>query len=100
MSLKPYEKEEVNELGSKMYGQIRHDSICDYFEAQGYNESQVNDISMGIWKGIESERELKNKIIDELLLALNTIVDEDFRGNRPHSFTIAFSCLKNLGLRK
>lgn len=61
-----YTEEEKKITGNFMYGGKRHDVICDYFEAQGYSEKEINDISMGIWKGIESEKLVSEKKLEKL----------------------------------
>lgn len=64
-----YTEEEKAVNGNQMYGGKRHDEICDYLqEAYKFNETQINDISMGVWKGIESERKVKDQFIKELEL--------------------------------
>jgi hypothetical protein len=78
-----YTKEEILINGNQMYGGKRHDEICDYLQkAYGFNETQINDISMGVWKGIESEKnknlssaELKDVRIMELENKLKVTVE-------------------------
>lgn len=52
----------------KMYGLTRHDELCDKIQLDHkLSETEINLVSVGIWKGIESERLLKNEVIDGLL---------------------------------
>jgi len=56
-SLDEYTQEEIDDNGNGVYGGKRHDEICDYLrETFGFNDEQINNISMGIWMGIESEQ--------------------------------------------
>lgn len=51
----------------KPYGLKRHDEICDHLEqVQRMSEADVVTASVGIWMGIESERQHKNKKITAL----------------------------------
>jgi len=60
-----YTPEEIQENGNQMYGGKRHDLICDQLEKDGYTQTEVNLVSIGIWKGIESERIVKDEVIRE-----------------------------------
>lgn len=40
----------------KPYGLKRHNAICDELESKGYTEKEIVIASVGIWKGIESEK--------------------------------------------
>lgn len=56
-SLDEYTKEEIEKNGNGMYGGKRHDEICDYLQkSYGFSESEINNISMGVWLGIQSEK--------------------------------------------
>lgn len=57
-SLEPIEFYDEEKKIGKPYGLRRHDAICDKLEKEGWSEAQVVDFSVGIWKGIESERDL------------------------------------------
>lgn len=57
-SIDEYTREEIAENGNGMYGGKRHDEICNYFALQGYGESEINDFSVGIWKGIDAEKKV------------------------------------------
>lgn len=70
-----YTQEEINQNGNQMYGGKRHDLICDELEKSGYTEKEINLVSIGIWKGIESERLIKQKEIDELRLEYDKLTD-------------------------
>lgn len=66
-SLDEYTDAEKLENGNNMYGGKRHDEICDYLQSSyGFNETQINDISMGIWLAIEAERAVGEGKIKEL----------------------------------
>lgn len=54
-TLEEYTDEEKRENGNMMkFGKL-HDKICDYLEKEYIlKDSQVNDISMGVWLAIES----------------------------------------------
>ena len=60
-----YTKEEIAINGNQMYGGKRHDQICDELEASGYKDYELNLVSVGIWKGIESERIFQEKKLKE-----------------------------------
>lgn len=55
-NLYEYTEEEKKACGNQMYGGKRHDVICDQLIHDGYSEDEVVLVSVGIWKGIESER--------------------------------------------
>ena len=55
-NLDEYTEEEKKACGNQMYGGKRHDAICDQLIHAGYTEDEVVLVSVGIWKGIESER--------------------------------------------
>lgn len=76
-----YTEEEKKITGNFMYGGKRHDAICDYFENAGYNEKEINDISMGIWKGIESERIVANKQLAQQKAMLDECMEIAELGN-------------------
>lgn len=62
-----YTQAEIKENGNQMYGGKRHDEICDYLQkTYNFNESQINDISMGVWLAINAEREVSKKKIEDL----------------------------------
>ena len=75
-----YTKEQIEVNGNGMYGGKRHDEICDYLQTTyGFSETEINNISMGVWKGINSER-YKNqaeitKLKAEKGMMLNLIED-------------------------
>ena len=50
----------------KPYALKRHDEICDELEASNYTETEIVLASVGIWKGIESERKHKNEKLKQL----------------------------------
>lgn len=62
-TLEEYTDEEKRENGNMMkFGKL-HDKVCDYLEANyKLNETQINDISMGIWLALEPFSELQSKL--------------------------------------
>lgn len=66
-SLDEYTREEKEATGNMVYGGKRHDEICDYLQATfNFSEEQINDISMGVWMGIESERRVSESTMAKL----------------------------------
>ena len=61
-----YTKEEMEKTGNYVYGGKRHDAICDELEKSGYTELEINLVSIGVWKGIESERNKSQEEIKRL----------------------------------
>lgn len=63
-SLDEYTREEKEQTGNMVYGGKRHDEICDYLQHEfDFSEEQINDISMGVWMGIESERRVSEELL-------------------------------------
>lgn len=79
--LNEYTPEEVEATGNQMYGGKRHDLICDELEKSGYKEEEINLISVGIWKGIESERRVQEARFNKLKEFWKPVL-EKFEGNK------------------
>lgn len=62
-----YTKEEIEINGNQMYGGKRHDEICDYLQkSYKFSDKEINDISMGVWLAIDSERKVQEPKISAL----------------------------------
>jgi hypothetical protein len=84
-----YTEEEKAACGNQMYGGKRHDRICDELIHAGYTEDEVTLVSVGIWKGIESEKfytapllaeitalEAQNKKLGDVVLEMAEVLGE------------------------
>lgn len=75
-----YTSEEIEKNGNGVYGGKRHDEICDYLQTTyRFSEEQINDISMGVWLGIEAEkavRELRNKSLEQAIQLCRKLYQE------------------------
>lgn len=66
-SLDEYTKEEIGVNGNAIYGGKRHDEIIDYLAKNySFREEILNDISMGVWLAIESERRVQEDKYEKL----------------------------------
>lgn len=55
--LDEYTPEEIAVNSNGLYGGKRHDKICEYLQTSyNFSETQINDISVGVWLAIENER--------------------------------------------
>lgn len=71
-----YTPSEIAQNGNQMYGGKRHDEICDRFQKNfNLNESQVNDVSMGVWEGIKSEREVTQEKLKDIQKLVNQLLE-------------------------
>jgi len=53
-----YTEEEKKANGNMMKGGKLHDKICDYIqESYKLSDSQINDVSMGVWMAIQAKDE-------------------------------------------
>ena len=85
-----YTQEEIGRNGNQMYGGKRHDEICDKLQVDyGFSEAEINNISMGVWKGIESERNVANDKIKSLEAELSEarLVIEFYGDHKNYSIT-------------
>lgn len=96
-NLTEYTKEEIDINGNGVYGGRIHDQICDQLQRDfNFSEEQINDISMGIWKGIELEK-IRNDIEliplksfkEKTLVLLDSLLNLD-TGSTPE----AIDCIK------
>jgi hypothetical protein len=69
---------EISNIGQNCYGLERHDAICDYFEKVHHDltETDINNISMGVWKALDYERIFQQSKIDELKALNEQLVRE------------------------
>lgn len=59
-----YTPEEIAKNGNGVYGGKRHDEILSYLSMHySFSDEEINNISMGVWIAIQSEKAVsKNKI--------------------------------------
>jgi glutaredoxin 2 len=66
-SIVEYTPEEKAANGNGMYGGKRHDEICDYLQGSfKWDETKINEVSIGIWLAIDAEKKAQEAKIKEL----------------------------------
>jgi len=61
-----YTEEEKEKNGNYVYGGKRLDAICSKLKKSGYTQTEIDLVSVGMWKGIESEKNKFQKEIERL----------------------------------